>query len=202
MGYQHMFYGLDLQRLRSVFGSKDGAFIEEVLRAQADELENNDAFFEDRIAEGSFPNSEVALRKIVEGTPEGNGAEAMYAYVLKILCEHLGVSLGADVYAIRDHPYDSKLAASGPPIPIPFDTSDFPEVGFLSIDEIPAEIARIDAAPKRASRSLKLSILSFLSRGLLGSQMSDEEAVEDMAHYREVLEEALSKNLAIVAFRH
>ena len=202
MGYQHMFYGVNLDRLKSIYGSNDSNFVAEVLQSKAEELEDNDAFFEDRIAEGNFPNSEAALRDIVAGTPKSNGAEAMYGYVLKMICEHLGGMIGSDVYAIRDHPYASQLVASGPPIPIPFDDSDFPEIGFLALADIPAEIARIDAAPKRAKKSLRLSLLSFLTKGLVGKQMGDEEAAEDMASYRETLEEALEKKVSIISFRH
>jgi hypothetical protein len=114
----------------------------------------------------------------------------------------LGGLIGSEAYAIRDHPYKSQLVASGPPIPIPYDSSDFPEIGFLALADIPKEIARIDAAPKKAKKSLRLSLLSFLTKGLVGRQMGDEEAAKGMASYRETLEEALEKKVSIISFRH
>lgn len=205
MSYQHMFYGVDMNRLKSIFGSGDEKLVAEVLQAQAEELAGNDSFFEveDQTEAEQFPNSETALREIVAGKVRQDIEMAgMYGYVLKILCEHIGSPIGADVAAVRDHPYDSQLVASGPPIPIPYDRSDFSEIGFLALADIPAEIARIDAAPKRAKRSLLKSVLSSLSGGMVGRQMSAEDAAEDMAAYRETLTEAMDKGLSIVSFRH
>ena len=208
MGYSHMFYGLDLDRLQSVFGSGDEAFVDEVLKACAEEFSDNDEFFEEDEEEGASFNSEAALREIVAGSlGEHEGAEAVYGYVLKILCEHLGEPIGDDVAAIRDHRYDSQLVAAGPPIPIPNDECDFPEIGFLSLADIPAEIARIDKAPNRAKRRpLRIVLLVFIIKRLtgfeIGRQMDSEEIAEDMAAYRETLEEARDKGLSIVSFRH
>jgi hypothetical protein len=201
MSYQHMFYGLDLDRLRSIYGSKDEAFVAEFLNAKADDLAGNDEFFGE-MGDG-FPTSETAVREIVAGDiPQREGAEAVYGYVLKILCEHLGQPIGDDVAAIRDHPYKSQLVANGPPIPIPINLADFPEIGHLALADIPAEIKRIDSAPGRAKKSLKLAILSKLTGGVIGRQMSDEDVAEDMEAYRATLKEALQKRLSIVSFRH
>ena len=203
MGYSHMFFGVDLDRLKSIYGSGDEKFVAEVLRTQAEELESNDAFLADQIEDGQCPNSETALREIVAGSPQQNeNAASVYGYVLKILCQHLGHLVGTDVAAVRDHPYDSQLVASGPPIPIPYDRSDFPEIGFLALSDIPAEIKRIESAPNRAKRSLVLTILSLLSRGMIGRQMNAEETAEDMNAYRNTLSEAIAKGVSIVSFRH
>jgi len=197
-----MFYGVDLDRLQNIYGSNDSALIAAILQSQAEDLENNDGFFEDQIAEDGFPSSEAALRQIVAGTPRAQGAEAMYGYVLKIICEHLGEVIGADVYAVADHPYPAQLANSGPPIPIPYDNVDFPEIGFLSLSDIPKEIALIDAEPKRAKRSIRMWLLSRATRSLIRPRMNDEETAEDMQSYRETLAEALDRKLSIVSFRH
>lgn len=203
MGYNHMFYGLDLARLKSLFGSRDEKFVAEVLSARAEALKDNDGFFEDAIEGGAIPNSERALRDIVAGTPEkDNEAAAMYGYVLKILCEHIGRPIGTDVAAVRDHPFKSQLVGSGPPIPIPYDLADFPEIGFLALSDIPTEIKRIDSAPKKAKKSLVLSLFSLLSGGMIGRQMNDDETVEDMNAYRETLQQALDERVSIVSFRH
>jgi hypothetical protein len=203
MSYQHMFYGLDVSKLQGLYGSKDERLLAEVLEARKEELKNNDGFFEDAISEGSCPDSVTALKGIFAGSlGTYERPAAMYGYVLKILCEHLGSPIGDDVAAVRDHSYASKLVASGPPLPIPYDTSDFPEIGYLTVQEIPGEMQRLDAAPKRARRSLVKSIFSLLSGGAIGRQMSDEEVAMDMEGYRNTLQEALDKGLGVVSFRH
>jgi hypothetical protein len=203
MGYCHMFYGLDLAQLQSVYGSGDQRLLEDILSAQAEELDESDAFFESDIENKTCPDSRTALREIFAGSfGKYERADPMFGYVLKILCIHLGKQIGEDVAAVRDHCYSSQLTASGPPIPIPYDKSDFPEIGFLSSADIPQEIARIDAAPKTVRRSLALTIISLLTHGAIGHQMSDEEAAEDMAAYRRTLEEALAEGISIVSFRH
>jgi hypothetical protein len=198
-----MFFGLDLAKLQSIFGSNDQLLLEEILKAKAEELDDNDAFFDYAIEDKSSPDSRTALREIFAGSlGQYSNAAAMFGYVLKIICSHLGESIGEDVAAVRDHRYSSQLVASGPPLPIPYDRSDFPEIGFLSLADIPKEIARIDAAPKKAKRSLALTLINLLTRGMIGRQMSDEETAEDMAAYRNTLEEALSKGVSVVSFRH
>lgn len=126
----------------------------------------------------------------------------MYGYVLKIICEHIGRPIGQDVAAVRDHPYKSQLETSGPPIPIPYTRADFPEIGYLSLADIPAEIQRIDAAPRKAKKSLLLTLLSLVSGGVVGRQMSDAETAEDMDAYRATLQEAVEKKVSVVSFRH
>lgn len=202
MGYCHMFYGLNLNRIQALFASNDMAYVDELIAGMGDELKGNDAFFADEIDGGTCPTSEQALRHIVAGTITAANAEAMYGYVLKIICAYEGEMLGGEVYAIREHPYASKLVASGPPIPIPDDAGDFPEIGYLAFEDIDGEIARIDKAPQRARRSIALTLLNWATRGILRLQMSDEEAVEDMAAYRESLIEAKEKGYGVVSFRH
>lgn len=214
MGYSHMFYGLDLDRLRSIHGSGDEEFVAEFLRKRAEGSEDNDHSFEDEMEEedesedGAGPSVETAIREIVAGAyGQYEHAESEYGYLLEAICEHLGEPIGGDVYAVRDHSYKSKLVASGPPIPIPYDKADFPEIGYLALADIPDEIKRIDAAPKRAGRTpVRLAILRFIVRRLTGwdicRPMDVEEAVEDMDAYRETLKEAIEKGLSVVSFRY
>ena len=199
-----MFYGVDLDKLKAIYGSKDESFLAEVIRAHAQDIKENDEWFEDEIKEDGFPPTKQALREIVLGTfGTYEGGEAMYGYALKIICEHIGHRVGADdVAEVAAHPYESQLVTSRPPIPIPYDESDFPEIGFLSLAQIPEEIQRIDNAPKKARRTLSLSIVSLLTGGRVGRQMTNAEAGDDMAAYRRALTEALEKKLAVVSFRH
>lgn len=200
MSYQHMFYGLDLDRLRSIYGSKDEAFVAEILKARAEDFSGEDEDSEDE--DGDFPTYQDALREIVAGSIRKRpGAEHVYGYVLKIICEHLGQWVGENVACVSDHPYRSQLVANGPPVHIPYNPADFPEIGHLPLSEIPGELRRLDAAPARAKRSLKMAILSKLLPGIF-RPMSDDDLAEDMAAYRATLEEARDKGLALVSFRH
>ena len=44
--------------------------------------------------------------------------------------------------------------------------------------------------------------LRLVSGGMVGREMNDEEVGEDMAAYRDVLQQALDRGLSIVSFRH
>ena len=160
--------------------------------------------FEDEIKEDGFPPTKQALREIVLGTfGTYEGGEAMYGYALKIICEHIGHRVGADDVAnVADHPYESQLVASGPPLPIPYDETDFPEIGFLSFAHMPEELNRIDNAPKKARGGVIPAALSLLTGGRAGRRMTAKELVQDMAAYKRTLTEALEKKLAVVSFRH
>jgi hypothetical protein len=198
-----MFFGLDLERLKSIYGCKNDELVAEILKVQSEDIEENDEFFEEEIEEGEFPNSKTALREIVAGSIEKHeGADAMFGYVLKIICVHIGKQFGKEVADVGQHPYVSHLTTSGPPIPIPYDPSDGPEIGFLPLSQIAEETRRIDGARRRAKRSRLLGVINWLSRGQVGRQMSDQEAAGDMAKYREPLQEALDKEVDIVSFRH
>ena len=199
-----MFYGVDLDKLKAVYGSKDESFLAEVIKAHAQDIKENDEWFEDEIQEEGFPPTKQALREIVLGTfGTYEGAEAMYGYALKIVCGHIGHRVGADDVAnVADHPYESLLVASGPPIPIPYDELDFPEVGFLSLAQIPEELNRIENAPKKTRRSVISAGLSLLTGGWAGRRMTAEDLAQDMAAYRRTLTEALDKKLAVISFRH
>jgi len=189
MGYAHLFYRVDLEGLKALFGSGQTALAREVLKKQADEVENLDLCFEDEIREGSCPDTKAALQDILSGRISYPRCPSMYGYVLKILCEQIGKSFGEEVGAVHEHPYESRLARSGPPIPIPYDPGNFPQIGFLAVAEIPAEIERIDSAP----RTLKPPFRSL---------PSDSDLVRDMEGYRKTLEEARKKRADVISFRH
>jgi hypothetical protein len=204
MSYGHMFYGVDLDKLKAIYGSKDENLLAELLKAQAQAIKDNDEWFEDEINEEGFPPTKQALREIVLGTfGTYEGSEAMYGYALKIICGHIGHRVGADdVTDVAAHPYESQLVASGPPVPIPYDDSDFPEIGFLSLAQIPEELNRIDNAPKKAKGGFISSTLSILTGGRAGRQMNADELAQDIAAYRRTVTEALDKKLGVVSFRH
>ena len=92
-----MFYGLDLDRLKGIFGSKDGKFTAEILKARKQDFKDcNDQWFEDEEEEDCL-KCEQALREIVAGSfGQYEHAEGMYGYALKIICEHIGQRIGGD----------------------------------------------------------------------------------------------------------
>ncbi len=187
MGYCHMFYGLDLERLRSIAGSGDAAICDQILAGEH-ELEDDEL---------------DALRRIVNGDIKSEpGTEHLYGYALKTLCEHIGEMVGEDVAAIRDHPYKSKLIANGAPIAIPVNPGDFPQIGYLSRIELSAEHELVKKTKPRAKRTLVGFILRRLTGGAVGREMDAEDVAEDMRSYAETLQECIDKNCDLVSFRH
>ena len=181
MSYSHSLWGVNLTTLTSIHGSMKESIVDEIVSSLDEELEDNDAFFEDEIEDGDCPTTETALRQIAQGGDFVADAPAMYGYALQILCQHIGRSIDHDeIAAVRDHPYESALTASGPPIAIPYDKSDFPEIGFIDSSDIAKEIAAIDTSPRP----------------------SDQDLADDVAAYRAALQDALDNNLSVVSFRH
>lgn len=196
MSYSVMFYAVDVPKLQAIYGSNDKALLEDILKAQSEELDDNDDFFEDYDLE---IDSRSALRNIFEGTVsrEDLSTAAMYGYVLKILCEHLGEFAGSDLYSTRILPIESKLMANGPPIPIPDDTGDFPEIGFLTKEEIQAE-------RKAAADPLSVSSPQFFENMKKHTHhvLTADELMEELGAYRDILDELADRGLGTVAFRH
>jgi hypothetical protein len=212
MGSAHLFFRLDLERLRGLFGSSQDKFAREVLKKQAEDVEDNDLCFEDEINAGTCPDTKTALHEILAGKPTQPRRTSMYGYTLKIICEHIGKQFGEEVGSVRDHPYESQLVRSGPPVPIPYDPGDFPQIGFLALADIQAEIDRLDAAPRilpppqpvsndasLAEMMAALKRTEKLSRAVFGT---NENLALDMDAYRKTLQEALKKRVDIVSFKH
>lgn len=182
-----MFYGLDLDRLRAIPGSKDLTLYE-------------------KIAGAEYPpvDEELdALKRIIMGDCRSDpGTEHLYGYALKALCKEIGEMVGEDVAAIRDHPYKSKLVANGPPINIPYTTSDFPEIGYLDYHDLASEYRLTTETKPRAKTTLIGFILRRLSGGVVGREMTVEDVAEDMEAYAATLRECMEKKVSLVSFRH
>ena len=186
MGYSHMFYGVDLDRLRSIPGSKDEALYERIVENDSLDDETRDA-----------------LKQIIMGDCRGEpGTEYRYGYALKAICESVGEMVGEEVAAIRDHPYKSKLIANGPPIEIPYTTSDFPEIGYLDHADLAAEYRLATETKPKAKRTLLGFVLRKMSGGMVGREMNAEDVAEDMEAYAATLQECMDKNCSLVSFRH
>jgi hypothetical protein len=191
-----MFYSVDITKLQSIFGSNDDALLKAVLDGKADDLDDNDGFFE---GYDLTIDSRTAMRNIFAGNVPSNDTSvaAMYGYVLKILCDHIGDFAGGDIYSTQILPMDSKLMSNGPPIPIPNDPGDFPEIGFLTAEGVVAELdAALNAIPPDAP--------GFFDnmREYTHHELDEEELTEEIEAYKEVLGELVDQGKGTVAFRH
>ena len=183
-----MFYGVDLNRLRSIPGSKDLSLYEQIVA-------KNDSLGTDE---------QDALKRIIMGDCQKEpNTEYLYGYALKAICEQIGEAVGADeVAAVRDHPYRSKLLASGPPINIPYTGHDFPEIGYLEHDNLGSEYRLATETKPKAKRTLLGFILRKISGGVIGREMDAEDVAQDMAAYAMALKECMDKKCSLVSFRH
>jgi hypothetical protein len=188
MGYSHMFYAVDLPRLRSTFGSKDLELFEAVAKS----------------SESLTEEETEALREIIRGECRNEpGTEHLYGYALKAICGYLGeMLLVGDVAAVRDHPYRSKLVANGSPVAIPYTDGDFPEIGYLSSDDLAEEHRLATETEAEAKRSLGGFLLRKMTGGIAGREPNAEEVAEDMQEYAETLKECMNRKAALVSFRH
>lgn len=196
MSYSVMFYAVDVPKLQAVYGSNDERLLKQVLKARSEDLDENDEFFEDYEVE---VDSRTALRRIFSGeAPQGDrSVAAMYGYVLKILCEHLGQFVGGDLYSTRILPIESKLMENGPPIPIPVDPGDFPEIGHLTKEGILAE-REAAAHPLPASSPHFFDNMKQHTHHALDA----DELLEEVETYWQVLDDLARRGLGTVAFRH
>ncbi len=211
MGYNHMFYAVAIAELKKTYGSKNDKLLEEILAAKAEEIERNDAFFEDQIKDGSLPDTATALREIVYGNPRSDVEGAIYCYAFKILCMYLGEPIygsEGDVSDVSDHPYDSLLVKAGMPIPIP-EPADFPEIGHLEFDQLDQEIAlakgdhkKIASDSAQAMSELR-NVFESLGFSLARpSNINPDDIRDDINAYVEILESARKMGKGVVSFRY
>ena len=205
MGYSHMFFAVDIDKLKGIFGSKNEELLSQILKSQQEDIEDNDGFFEDDIEDGELPTTATALRQIFYGDPQMDAEGAIYGYALKIMCQHLGEAVWGGEDGVADvtaHPYESKLVKSGIPIPIP-EPSDFPMIGYLAFNQLDDEIRRATARhEKTASDSAVLMSLMRRTLGLRRGGINAEELQEDIDAYVETLQKAKQLGKGIVSFRH
>lgn len=183
-----MFYAVDLDRLRSIPGSKDLTLFEQI-RGKEDSLDDDEL---------------DALKRIIMGECQSDpDTEHLYGYALKALCEHIGQLVGGgEVAVVRDHPYRSKLISNGAPIAIPYSGKDFPEIGYLDRTEIAQEYKLATETPPKAKSTFLGFVLRKLSGGMIGREMSEQDVADDMEAYAQTLQECMDRKSAVVSFRH
>jgi hypothetical protein len=205
-----MFFAVDVAGLKGLYGSKNDALLDELLKSQAEEIENTDAFFEGQIADGELPDTATALREIFHGNPRSDVDGAMYGYALKIICMHIGQPVWGGEDGVADvtaHPYDSLLVRSGLPIPIP-KPRDFPMIGYLDFDQLDQELVLAKADHNKiASDSAEAmgairGLMNAMGLGVRPGGVNGQFIQEDVDAYVETLESAKNLGKGIVSFRH
>lgn len=196
MSYSVMFYSVDVAKIQKLFGSADKASLDEILRKAAEELDENDEFF----ADYDLPiDSRTALRNLVAGEVplEDRSLAAMYGYVLKIVCETLGEFVGSDVYHTNILPIETRLLTTGPPVPIPVDPGDFPEIGYLTAAEVEREL-------QAARNPLPVDSPHFFDRmrEYTHHELDQDELLDELEAYQEILDDLVGRGLGVIAFRH
>jgi hypothetical protein len=182
MGYRTLSYGVDIDRLRSAFGSRDEAMLGEIEREFADQFRDNDRWFSDEIGRGA-PSLREALAQIARGEITGGEATGFqYGYALELLCKRLGHELDNDdlIEFVDDLEIPTGLLSSGPPLPIP-PPLDFPAIGFLTADQVRDEYARLEGLD-------------------LSHDDKDIEAARE--EFRSYLRQASERGLGIVTFAY
>ena len=201
MSYSHHFYLVDLERLRALYGSNDEAFVEEILREKAGRFQDLADNVEDEIEEGEAPAPDVILREIVAGATTWRDVDNVYGYVLEIICDYLGEYVESSVHSLHYHPYSAKLIDNGVPVSIPYGGSDFPEIGYLALEEISGEIARIEEAPREVPKTPVPWFLKWLIPEA-APVMSDEAMGEEMDDYKRVLTLARDQGKSLISFQY
>lgn len=140
MGYSASFYSVNLEGIKKVFGSNNPELLKEIERANQDEFESSDDFFNDEIEEGA-PTLMNALRGFFSGNVSQEHAWQNW-YACELICRHLGeMHEGDDVGFISKLKFQTPLAK--PRLFLPLGTpDDFPEVSFLEFKETDEHLVR------------------------------------------------------------
>lgn len=175
MGYSTMMYGVDLDQIKTAIAHHDASVID---AARANDPEE----FESTLNDGD-PTIGQALEAIIKGKGIDKAHAHQYGYAFKLMCETLGELLPDDDLIGDLDPLElqSPLESFRTPIDIPANR-DFPYIAFLTAAEVKQESARL------ASMNL--------------AYPDDEDIEEARAAYANCINEAASKNLAIVTFYH
>lgn len=134
-----MSYLTDAEKVKSFYGSKDAAALEELYKALQEDFESLDDFF-DGSSEGWQPAREI-LTDIINGEIRFPKLGYMYSYVYEQLCAYFGGQVfppGEEYSTVYYYEIEKQPTAF---IPIPF-SNDFPEVYSISKDKLATEKER------------------------------------------------------------
>jgi hypothetical protein len=178
MGYSTKLYAIDLDELKSFYGSNDGQQLAAVLQQASEEIESIDGFFSDRIddCDDDWPMAEDAMAEICAAKCVFDNAAEVYGYCLECICQVLGERI-AYLAPLTAHPYRSALLDERVPIPIPRN-SDFPTIAYIEAADLPGELNLVRSAVRP----------------------DDECLAEDIDEYQAALEQTIANGKSIIAF--
>jgi hypothetical protein len=183
MGYGTHACAIDIDRLRSVFGSNDRAMLKALDESYGDTFLRNDEWSADRISEGA-PTQREALAQIIEGKITGpDWAGFQYGYATEILCEHLGHWLEDEnlIHDIEDLEIPTGLSNyNGLLFPVP-EPDDFPDIRFLTAEQVREDYERLTG---------------------LDLSHEDEELEAAREEFRSYFRQASEKGLGLVTFAY
>lgn len=166
-------YGVDLEKLASVRGSKDARLLTELeQKIQPDPF---DATGDPTVLDG--------LRALIEGDLlDSYVGRAKQLYALEMLCEHVGRRLDGQghVAFIDDLGMETALLAYEPPLDLPR-ADDFPSVAYLTAEQVRDEYARFTA---------------------IDTEHEDPEIAEGREEFVGWLQQCADEGLALVVFQH
>jgi hypothetical protein len=155
MGYAYSVYGVDLAKLKALWGCKDAKLAAAIKKKHADRIDDNTESFEDEIEDEDAPTLGVAIDEIFAGKCKQKDHGFQYGYALELLCHHLGKRIDEESLSYFDDWIDPLLGkakhsekdtqkligANTFPIKIP-EPADFPTIGTLD----DAGMKKLDAA--------------------------------------------------------
>jgi hypothetical protein len=162
MSYGIEAFAVDFARLKATLGSKDEQLFVQIL----DDFEDRIAWLDRDDEENQLPSTFAVLDRLIFGGAyhEDRSAGFKYGYALEFLCWFVGESLdNSEWSSMRGdwfHTVDEALGQAGVPpatfttarlvsrdgaIPIP-EPEDFPSIGYLLSEEVPAVAAILNAA--------------------------------------------------------
>ncbi len=175
MGYSTMMFGVDLDQIQRAIAEHDQSVIETVRKADPEEFESQ--------LDDDDPTVGQALQEIINGESRSSSYAHQYGYAFKLMCQTLGEWLPDDdmIGDLEPLELQSPLEAFRSPINIPANR-DFPYIAYLTADEVQREAKRLETID-----------LSF---------PMDEDIEEAREAYANCINEAATKNLAVVTFYH
>jgi hypothetical protein len=142
MGYTTIAYGVDIDKLAAVKGSRDQRLLAEMeLLLAEEEQEAADSGFSDSLCPLSL---RAALERIladeIEAMPNGNH---QYVYAMELLCRHLGKALDdcGHVKYLEDLGWEVAMDDFRTPLDLP-QTFGFPDTCYLTAEEVRKEYER------------------------------------------------------------
>jgi hypothetical protein len=144
MSYVLSGYILDIEKLKSIVGSKDASLVEAVMENSPEEFDldedEEDDWDDDDDEENDEEDDEVslatALRQLIMNEAKNPEEAHQYGYALREICAYCGEALDSDMWggvrwaAVEDCGLEDLLTKTGTPVPLP-PIESFPTIGHI-----------------------------------------------------------------------